>query len=262
MPPVEDSPSHYAAAVRRSRLGRAAAISAVALFPLAACGDDDAQVFSASSVAASTTAAAPVSMPTSRAASTAVPVTAPGSAAATTAPKATAAPAATTAPTASTATAAPAGGSASGTFPAGGQLVVDFTFAVGQPGRQIRNPYVAVWVEDQAGNLIQTISLWYQQGKGQKWLSDLRSWYSASNGRVPVTTGATRAPGSFSVAWNGAGADGKPVPAGNYVLFVEAAREHGPYEITSAPITIGPAGFTIPLTDKGELTKLSATLKV
>ncbi len=253
MPPAEDSPSRYAAAVRRSRLGRAAALSAVALFPLAACGDDDAQVFSASSVMVGTTAAAPTAMPTSRVATTTAPVTTPGSLAVTTTPKDTTSPATTT---------SPAGGSASGMFPSGGQLVVEFTFAVAQPGRQIRNPYVAVWVEDQAGNLVQTISLWFQQGKGQKWLSDLRTWYSASNGRVPVTTGATRAPGAYSVAWNGVGTDGKPVPAGNYVLFVEAAREHGPYEITSAPITIGAAGFTVPLADRGELTRLSATLKV
>jgi hypothetical protein len=244
--------------VRRSRLGRAAAISAVALFPLAACGDDDAQVFSASSVTVSN----PATVPTTAGGSPAAPVT---TAPVTTAPVRSTAPTATTATSKATTppTTAPVAAPASGTFPAGGQLVVDFTFAVTQPGRQIRNPYVAVWVEDPAGKLVQTIGLWYMQGqKGQKWLSDLRGWYSASNGRMPVTTGATRVPGAYSVAWNGTGSDGKPVPAGNYVLFVEAAREHGPYEITSAPITIGAAGFTVPLADNGELIKLSATLKV
>lgn len=46
------------------------------------------------------------------------------------------------------------------------------------------------------------------------------------------------------------------------MLFVEAAREHGPYEITSTPITIGNDGFTVSLADNGELADLSATLTV
>jgi len=120
-----------------------------------------------------------------------------------------------------------------------------------------------VWVEDASGNLVKTISLWFEQGKGARWLNDLRSWSSASGGEIDATaSGSTRSAGSYSVAWNGQGANGAPVPAGTYTLFVEAAREKGPYEITSTPITIGKGGFTVALPDNGELSGLSATLAV
>jgi hypothetical protein len=109
---------------------------------------------------------------------------------------------------------------------------------------------------------VQTISLWYEQsGKGARWLNELRGWYAASGGSA-TTSGATRAAGSYSVVWDGTDLDGNLVAQGDYVLYVEAAREHGPYEITSTPITIDGSGFTVALGDEGELTAVSATLTV
>ncbi len=142
-------------------------------------------------------------------------------------------------------------------------MVVDFTFSASSGGR-VHNPYIAVWVEDADGNLVQTISLWYEQSsKGPKYLNDLRGWLSASGGTIDSTTsGATRTAGSYSVAWDGTDMNGQPVAQGDYVLFVEAAREDGPYEITSSPIAITDAGFTVALADNGELTDLSATLTI
>ena len=140
-------------------------------------------------------------------------------------------------------------------------MVVDFTFAAESSG-QVRNPYVAVWVEDADGNYVSTVAVWYEQSnKGMRYLDDLRAWIAASNGEVTSTsTGATRSPGTYSVVWDGTDIDGNLVAQGDYVLYVEAAREHGPYEITSAPITIGDAGFSVTLDDNGELVGLSATL--
>ena len=232
--PSKPSQSRYLQAVRRSTLARAVAVGALTLVPVA-CGNDDAGAFSASSdtISAESTT---TDTTTTDSSSAAAPV----------------AEAPTTA-------VVPAD---SATFPTGAEVVVDFTFA-SSSGGQVKNPYVAVWVEDGAGNLVQTISLWYQSGKGTKYLSDLRAWASASGGDIDSTTsGATRAAGTYSVAWDGTDADGNPVAQGDYVLFVEAAREHGPYEITSTPITIGNDGFTVSLADNGELADLSATLTV
>ncbi len=151
----------------------------------------------------------------------------------------------------------------SATFPAGGQLVVNFAFSATDSGR-VHNPYIAAWVEDGSGRLVKTISLWFDQsGQGTKWLSDLRGW-AATSGRMvdQVTSGSTRNPGAYSVAWDGLDEDGVLVSVGQYRVFVEAARENGPYELTSAPITIGAQGFTVAIPSKGELTALSATLEV
>lgn len=145
-------------------------------------------------------------------------------------------------------------------FPVGAELVVDFTYTSSSNGRT-RNPYIAVWVEDADGNLVDTISLWYKQGKGDKWLDDLRSWYAASDAGADVSmSGATRVAGSYTVAWDGTDLDGNPVARGDYTLYIESAREDGPHELTSASFTVADAAFTLSLTDQGELTGASAAL--
>ena len=39
---------------------------------------------------------------------------------------------------------------------------------------------------------------------------------------------ATRPAGTYSVTWDGTDTEGNRVPSGDYVVYVEAAREHGP----------------------------------
>lgn len=157
--------------------------------------------------------------------------------------------------------ASPADGSS---IPASAELVVDFTFAIEQAGGRIHDPYVAVWVEDSEGNLVDTISLWYQQGrKGQKWLNDLVRWYDVSDQAADTSmSGATQVAGSYSVVWDGTGLDGQKVAAGDYVLYIEAAREKGPYQLISAPISLGSDDASVTFEPSGELTDASATFSV
>jgi hypothetical protein len=146
-------------------------------------------------------------------------------------------------------------------FPAGGEMIVDFTFAPSEGG-SVKNPYIAVWIETPQGALVTTVSLWYEQtSKGKKYLSDMRKWYAASSGSAPSTSGATRVPGTYSVVWNGTDESGQPVSQGDYVVYIEAARENGPYELISQPVAIGSAPFDDQLTPKGELTSASIVYK-
>ena len=248
--------SRYLGKARAAYVARLVAAGVIVMVPAACGGGGDAEVFGSA-----TTTAAGASDVTSDAAATTV---AAATAAATAAPASTSATVVTsTAPTtaAPAATTVPAAAATGATFPAGGEMVVDFTFAAESSG-QVRNPYVAVWVEDTEGTYVSTIAVWYEQtDKGMRYLDDLRAWITASNGEVPGTsTGATRSPGTYSVVWDGTDIDGNLVSEGDYVLYVEAAREHGPYEITSTPITISDAGFSVTLDDNGELVGLTATL--
>ena len=144
-------------------------------------------------------------------------------------------------------------------LPAGAALNVDFTYTAAPFGVP-KNPYVAVWVEDANGNLVKTISLWYEQGRGQRWLTDLRAWFAKSGGAVPaVGTGASHPAGSYTVAWDGLDAMGGPAPKGNYTIWVEAAREKGPYEVTSGAFTATGKAVSVTIPDNGELTALSAS---
>jgi hypothetical protein len=139
---------------------------------------------------------------------------------------------------------------------------VSFTSAVAGGGR-VRNPFIAVWVEDTAGALVATISVWFEQGKGTKWLPDLRRWYDSSDGGADLTmSGATRVAGEYAVSWDGTDLAGNPVAAGDYVVFVESAREHGDYNLTSATITIGDGAFSTTMPAQSELSALTVELRV
>ena len=42
---------------------------------------------------------------------------------------------------------------------------------------------------------------------------------------------ATRGGGKYTIQWDGKDNAGKLVPAGKYTIYVEAAREHGSYQL-------------------------------
>lgn len=107
---------------------------------------------------------------------------------------------------------------------------------------EYKRPYVAGWVEPAGGGAPRSLFVWYEVRKGDggvKWLSDLRSWWrkAGRSMKLPAdgVSGATRGPGTYKIALP---ADLKP---GNYVVYVEAAREHGGRELLSVPVSV-PAG--------------------
>jgi hypothetical protein len=62
--------------------------------------------------------------------------------------------------------------------------------------------------------------------------------------RPPQTmTRATRAPGAYTITWNGQNESGKPVPAGVYTVCLEIHREHGNHVMEEIKVTCGAAPF-------------------
>ncbi len=97
-----------------------------------------------------------------------------------------------------------------------------------------RRPFVAVWIENKKKEPIKTLTLWYNK---PRWLPDLKRWYSKNQSilqdsiaKVSVSS-ATRSAGKYTLNWDGLDAAKKPVPNGTYTLYIEAAREHGTYQI-------------------------------
>ncbi|RYG62124.1 DUF2271 domain-containing protein [bacterium] len=131
------------------------------------------------------------------------------------------------------------------------ELVVDFEINQAD-GARYRRPYVAVWIEDEAGNAVRTLSLWVQTRKpGPRWIPDLKRWYRKERSRkgrdggdlIETISVATRKPGQYSLTWNGRNDDGKLVPQGNYSVCIEAAREHGTYQLMRESVSIGSSPF-------------------
>lgn len=241
--------SRYHQVSRRALITRGLALGALVVVPGVACGsNDDSNAFGTS------TTGAPAG------------TSAPDTASADTASAATVA-----AGTAAADTAAPAVSTASGaTFPAGGQLTVGFTYAAASAGGPpARNPYIAVWIENADGDLVKTISLWMKPGK-DRYLDHLTRWYDAEvalqsaggDDQLDTITGATKVAGAYTVAWDGVGVDGGPVAQGDYFVCIEAAREHGPYELIREAFTLGSEAFDQALADNGELSAASVALTV
>jgi len=127
------------------------------------------------------------------------------------------------------------------------------------PGGVARNPYIAVWVEDSAGKLVRTISLWHLQNGQDRWLSELHRWYAASGG-VETTSGATRAAGTYQLTWDLADLDGTQVAKGTYTVCVEATREHGPYSLVTGPIEVSGEVIRQELAASGELSAVAVAV--
>ncbi|MCX6215833.1 DUF2271 domain-containing protein [Spirosoma sp.] len=100
------------------------------------------------------------------------------------------------------------------------------------PGRSHR-PFVAIWIEDEKGNPVRNLALWYNK---PRWLPELRDWYAQRRNpdfeaASASVTSATRSPGAYTLSWDGKDNAGQFVKQGNYTVFIEAAREHGTYQL-------------------------------
>lgn len=109
-------------------------------------------------------------------------------------------------------------------------------------------PYVAVWIERPDNTAVRTLAVWYQQtanreGDGKDWLKDMRTWWRRGGRSMTLPadgiSSATRAPGTHTVRVSGARLSS--LPAGDYVMVVEAARELGGREVVRVPFRWGAA---------------------
>jgi hypothetical protein len=117
-------------------------------------------------------------------------------------------------------------------------------------------PYVAVWLETPQRQYVTTITLWADD---MEWYKDLRQWWrkaGRSKQSVDGVTGATKKPGNHQSIWTGNDANGNRVPAGSYLLNVEASREEGGREFIKTQIIIDQQGH-LSLAGKRELGQVS-----
>jgi len=99
-----------------------------------------------------------------------------------------------------------------------------------------RRPYVAVWIEDADHFPVRTLALWFEKNR---WLPELKQWYRDDQVRTMsegsdisrTVSSATRGPGHYTLKWDGKDNTGKALKAGKYTVVIEAAREHGGYDV-------------------------------
>jgi thiamine biosynthesis lipoprotein ApbE len=144
----------------------------------------------------------------------------------------------------------------------GHEFAIEFEIAKSSQGGRYRRPYVAVWVEDKDGFPVKTLSLFLMaENPGPRWHRDLRRWYSSDQARLLVddtkligtVSKPTRNPGNYKVAWDGRDDHGKVLADGPYTLYIEAAREHGTYQLMKHPFEIGKKDFEVKLKPNEEI---------
>lgn len=132
----------------------------------------------------------------------------------------------------------------------GHEMLVKFEIAKPASARRYRRPYVAVWIEDESRFPVKTLALFLMQNNpGPRWYRDVRRWYADDQTRqfvderdmIKMVSKPTRNPGQYKVVWDGKDDDGKLLTPGKYTLLIEAAREHGSYQLIKQEFEFGTA---------------------
>ncbi|HEX4795328.1 MAG TPA: DUF2271 domain-containing protein [Humisphaera sp.] len=144
-------------------------------------------------------------------------------------------------------------------WPTGFQVNIGVSLKTISGGRGgAKRPYVAIWIEDENDKLVRNLTIW---GDRDKYIPELSAWWKANNGserRIRSLTSATRPPGKYNVVWNGRDDEGRPVPQGEYHVYVEINREHGRHvrEWASIVCQDGPQSATIAVTAESDESKI------
>ncbi len=112
---------------------------------------------------------------------------------------------------------------------------------------EYHRPYVAIWVERPDQSFAANLAVWYdlkkRENEGAKWLKDMRQWWRRIGRDVSMpmdgVSAATRIVGEHTMSFSGDKTGLNKLPAGEYNLLVEAAREGGGREVVKIPFMWG-----------------------
>ncbi|CAN7179393.1 DUF2271 domain-containing protein [Pseudoduganella sp. LjRoot289] len=110
---------------------------------------------------------------------------------------------------------------------------------------EYHRPYIAAWLENADQKVVANLAVLYDTKKkdnaGTKWLKDMRQWWRKSGRDVAMpldgVSGATKSPGEHTLSFPLAKDGLDKLPAGQYQLLVEVAREAGGREVVKVPLT-------------------------
>lgn len=122
----------------------------------------------------------------------------------------------------------------------GPRVLIDYDIPQPASRERYRQPYLALWIERPDGSPVRQLHV---LGDRARWLGELPRWWRHYGRNDPAAAlglaRPTRAPGRYTIAWDGRDDFGRAQPPGPYVLRVEAAREHGGREDIAVRFALG-----------------------
>jgi thiamine biosynthesis lipoprotein len=148
------------------------------------------------------------------------------------------------------------------------ELTVTVELAQGlqsQGGARLERPFVGIWIEDQDKFPVRTLTVLYKANEA-RYLPELRAWYrgdrlraiAEGNDIIGSVSSPTRSPGRYTFKWDMKDQQGKLVKPGRYTVCIEAAREHGTYQLLRQAMDFSGADAQVDVPIKGiEITAAS-----
>jgi FAD:protein FMN transferase len=144
-------------------------------------------------------------------------------------------------------------------WPAGFALNIEYEVPRISTGTY-HNPYVALWITDENRKLVRTLLVLGNEGRWREenyvyW----RRFGRLDTKLVDSVTKPTRAPGHYSLKWDGLDDTGRKVARGKYILNIEASREKGGHTVQRVELSLGADGTVIEAAAAEEIGKVRAT---
>lgn len=115
-------------------------------------------------------------------------------------------------------------------------------------------PYIVMWITDKDKKLVRPLTM---IGKQPRWVEENYIFWRRVGRKFPAMVDSlsqpSRAPGHYSLRWDGYDQEGSPVPQGEYILHIETSREHGGHQYTKEKLHIGARKFEAIIDSGAEL---------
>jgi FAD:protein FMN transferase len=119
---------------------------------------------------------------------------------------------------------------------------------------------MALWITDENRKLVRTLLVLGAEGRYR----EENYVYWRRFGRLDIklvdsVTKPTRAPGHYTLKWDGLDDGGQKAPQGKYILNIEASREKGGHTMQRVELTLGADGVIVEAPAAEEVGKVRAT---
>jgi FAD:protein FMN transferase len=142
------------------------------------------------------------------------------------------------------------------------KLTLDYSIP-SQGNRGYERPYVAIWVSTMSNQAIKNLILF---GGEQRWAGSNSRWWRFAGRRSTVekinVTRPTRGPGEYQLVWDGRDDSGTLLQAGDYLLHVEASREHGGHSYKNIRFTFAEGTQVMEQAQFGEVGAFKVTVEM